>query len=93
MRMRGIQKFLFLFLLFSDSSAAQSPAGTISGIVTDPTGSSVAGAEILVTNDATREQFSGRSNEEGFYVVPNLPPGSYRIWVSKVGSRPSSSRI
>jgi len=36
--MRGIQKFHFLFLLFSHSSAAQSPTGTISGIVTDPTG-------------------------------------------------------
>jgi hypothetical protein len=84
-RLRGIYKFLFLFLLAAHSSAAQSPTGTISGIVTDPTGSSVAGAEVLVANDATRVQFAGKTNEEGIYVIPNLPPGSYRIQVSKTG--------
>src|SRR5215831_19002376 len=83
--MRGIHFFLFLFLTFPNSSVAQSPTGTISGIVTDPTGSSVAEAEILIANDATRVQFSGRSSEEGIYVIPNLPPGSYRIQVSKPG--------
>ena len=83
--MRCIHFFLFLFLIFPNSSVAQSPTGTISGIVTDPTGSSVAEAEILIANDATRVQFSGRSSEEGIYVIPNLPPGSYRIQVSKPG--------
>jgi carboxypeptidase family protein/TonB-dependent receptor-like protein len=84
-RLRGIHKFLFLFLLAAYSSAAQSPTGTISGIVTDPAGSSVAGAEVLVANDATRVQFAGKTNDEGLYVIPNLPPGSYRIQVSKAG--------
>ena len=85
MRLRGIQQFLFLFLLAASSSAAQSPTGTISGIVTDPTGSSVVGAEILVANDATRVQFAGKTNDEGIYVISNLPPGSYRVQVSKTG--------
>ncbi|MBS1842629.1 MAG: TonB-dependent receptor, partial [Acidobacteria bacterium] len=83
--MRGfLTSFLFI-LLFANSSSAQSPTGTISGIVTDPAGSSVAGADVLVANDATRVQFAGRSNEEGIYVISNLPPGSYRIQVSKPG--------
>ena len=85
MRVRGIHKFLFLFVLVVYSSAAQSPTGTISGIVTDPNGGSVGGAEVLVANDATRVQFAGKTNDEGLYVIPNLPPGSYRIQVSKVG--------
>ena len=85
MRLRGFHKFLFLFFLAAHFSAAQSPTGTISGIVTDPTGSSVAGADVLVANDATRVQYSGKSNAEGIYVIPNLPPGSYRIQVSKTG--------
>jgi hypothetical protein len=84
-RLRGIHKFLFLFCLAAYSSAAQSPTGTISGIVTDPAGSSVAGAEVLIANDATRVQFAGKTNDEGLYVIPNLPPGSYRIQVSKAG--------
>src|SRR6516225_2614235 len=83
--MRGIHSFLLLFLLITNSSAAQSPTGTISGIVTDPTGATIAGAEVLVVNDATRVQFAGNTNDEGIYVISNLPPGSYRLQVSKSG--------
>lgn len=83
--MRGIHICLFLLFLFVHSSAAQSPTGTVSGIVTDPTGATIVGAEVLVVNDATRVQFSGKTNDEGIYVIPNLLPGSYRIQVSKVG--------
>ncbi|HYL14626.1 MAG TPA: TonB-dependent receptor [Terriglobales bacterium] len=83
--MRSIHRCLFLFLFFASSSAAQSPTGTISGIVTDPTGATIAGAEVIVVNDATRVQFVTKSNAEGLYVVPNLLPGGYRIQVSKIG--------
>jgi Carboxypeptidase regulatory-like domain/TonB dependent receptor/TonB-dependent Receptor Plug Domain len=85
LRLRHFLCRSFLFFLLADSSVAQSPTGTISGIVTDPAGATIAGAEVLVVNDATRVQFSGRTNEEGIYVVPNLPPGSYRVQVSKSG--------
>ena len=84
MRLRSVV-CCFLFLLSAYSSTAQSPTGTISGIVTDPTGASIAGAEIIVVNDATRVQVVSKSNEEGIYVVPNLTPGNYRVQVSKDG--------
>lgn len=83
--MLGIHRCLFLFLLLTNSSAAQSPTGTISGIVTDPTGATIGDAEVIVVNDATRVQFVTKSNTEGIYVVPSLPPGGYRVQVSKVG--------
>lgn len=85
MRLRRLFYFSFLFFILAHSSAAQSPTGTISGIVTDPAGATIAGAEVLVVNDATRIQFPGQTNDEGIYVVPNLPPGNYRVQVSKVG--------
>ena len=84
MRLRAIFLFLFVTLL-SHSSRAQSPDGTISGMVTDPTGAAVAGAEIVVVNDLTRVQYAGKTNDEGIYLVTNLPPGPYRIQVSKPG--------
>jgi carboxypeptidase family protein/TonB-dependent receptor-like protein len=85
LRLRALCYSAFLIFLFIHSSRAQSPNGTISGIVTDPTGAAIAGAEILVVNDLTRVQYSGKTNEEGIYLVSNLPPGPYRVQVSKFG--------
>jgi hypothetical protein len=65
--------------------AAQSPNGTINGRLLDPSNKVIGGADILVINDATGVQYSGKTNEDGIYVVPNLPPGAYRLQVSKVG--------
>ncbi len=65
--------------------AAQSPNGTINGLVLDPSGRPITGAGILIVNDATRVQYPGKTNDEGIYVLPDLPPGPYRIQVSKIG--------
>lgn len=85
MRLRGAFCFIFLFILFVHSTPAQSPDGTISGIVTDPSGAPIAAAEILAVNDLTRVQYPGKTNDEGIYLVSNLPPGPYRLQVSKFG--------
>ena len=65
--------------------AAQSTNGTINGRVLDPSNKVIGGADILVINDATGVQYSGKTNEDGIYMVPNLPPGAYRLQVSKRG--------
>jgi hypothetical protein len=65
--------------------AGQSTNGTINGLVLDPSNSAIAGADILVVNDLTGVKYSSRTNAEGIYVLPNLPPGPYRLQVSKVG--------
>ncbi|MHB8413385.1 MAG: TonB-dependent receptor [Candidatus Acidiferrales bacterium] len=72
-------------LLFAAPIIAQSPNGTISGIVHDPSGAVIAGAEIIIVNDATGVQSSTTTNSEGIYVVPSLLPGAYRVQVSKIG--------
>jgi hypothetical protein len=73
------------FVLFINTAPAQSPNGTVSGIVLDPSGGVIAGADVLIVNDATAVQFPGKTNSEGYYVVPNIPPGTYRIQVSNSG--------
>ena len=54
-------------------------------MVIDPTGAAIVAAEVVVVNDATRVQYPGRTNEEGIYLITNLPPGSYRLQISKSG--------
>jgi hypothetical protein len=65
--------------------AAQSTNGTINGRVLDPSNKVIGGADILVINDATGVKYSGKTNDDGIYLVPNLPPGPYRLQVSKMG--------
>jgi len=67
------------------SSFGQSPNGNINGLISDPTNAAVADAEIVAVNDVTGVQYTTKTNNEGIYVLPNLPPGPYRVQVSKIG--------
>jgi len=66
-------------------SFGQSPNGNINGLISDPTNAAVADAEIVAVNDVTGVQCTTKTNSEGMYVLPNLPPGPYRVQVSKIG--------
>jgi Carboxypeptidase regulatory-like domain/TonB-dependent Receptor Plug Domain len=74
----------FSFLLVA-RTGAQSPNGTISGLVVDPSGAAIVGADILLANDATGVQYSTETNAAGIYLVSDIPPGTYRLQVSKIG--------
>ncbi len=76
---------LWSVLLLVLRAEGQSPNGNINGLVLDPTNRVIAGAEIIAVNDVTNVQFASKTNDEGIYVLPDLPPGPYRIQVSKVG--------
>ena len=67
------------------AAVSQSPNGTISGLVLDPSGEAIARADVLIVNDATGIEYSGVTNGEGIYAVTNLPPGVYRIQVARIG--------
>jgi len=72
-------------LVIASAAVGQSPTATINGLVLDPSGAVVSGAEIIVVNEATRVQYAAKTSGDGIYVVTNLPPGTYRLQVSKIG--------
>ena len=76
---------LVCFPAITVPSFAQSPNGNINGLVSDPSSAAVADAEIVAVNDVTGVQYTTKTNAEGIYVLPNLPPGPYRVQVSKIG--------
>ena len=58
---------------------AQATYGGLSGTVRDQTGAVVAGASILIANEGTNKEYKTQSSGEGVFVVPQLPPGSWRF--------------
>jgi hypothetical protein len=84
----GLRRIVFLgivSLLLVGCLFGQSPNGIVNGLVLDPDDRAIAGADIRIVNDATGVQYTGKTNGEGIYVVTNLPPGPYRLQVSKIG--------
>ncbi len=58
---------------------AQEFRGTLSGTVTDPTGTSVAGTKVTVTETHTGTKNESLTNSGGQYTAPFLLPGDYDI--------------
>ncbi len=78
-----------LLLLCSLTVFAQSQTtGSVEGVVKDPNGAVVVGAEVVVASKATGDERRVTTGESGAYAVPLLPPGSYRIQINASGFRP-----
>jgi outer membrane receptor protein involved in Fe transport len=64
---------------------AQRATATISGTLTDPSGSVLPGAAIRATNAATGVTQATTSDSQGRYRIAELPVGMYRLQVEKPG--------
>jgi uncharacterized protein (DUF2147 family) len=69
-----------LFLSFSCVAYAQY-GSSIQGTITDQTGAAVAGAQVTATNQATGVGRDTVSGATGFYRIPGLTPGLYKVEV------------
>jgi Carboxypeptidase regulatory-like domain len=74
-----------LLLIPIISQAQTSVSSTINGVITDPSGAVVPGVKITVTNTGTQQVSSATTNNSGFYVVPNVPAGTYDVRAEKTG--------
>jgi hypothetical protein len=76
---------LCLSLFWSAQSEAQVAGATLSGVITDLSGASIANATVSIRNVGTAEVREAVSNGDGFYSAPNLRPGSYEVSASAEG--------
>jgi len=72
-------------LLLSCMGLAQTITGTLSGTVTDSSGSVVPGVTVTVTNEQTKDTRVITSNEEGRFSFAALQPGKYLVKLEKAG--------
>jgi hypothetical protein len=75
------------FFLACAAAFAQDTRATLSGTVTDPTDSAVAGAAVKLTNVNTGVSFTGVTNNSGQYRFLFVIPGTYTLNVAMAGFR------
>jgi hypothetical protein len=59
--------------------------GRISGAVTDPAGAAISGANVAITNQATKATRRVTTDNRGFYVASELPVGIYDVTAEEKG--------
>jgi len=65
--------------------------GTLSGVVKDPTGAVIPGAEVIIANVDTGVKRTVVSDDAGFYNATNVDVGSYTVSVTMPGFKTSTS--
>ncbi len=75
-----------LFALIGAATVfGQGTSGTITGVVTDPSGAVVPNATVTVLDQGKGVDFNLKSNEAGVYYVTSLIPGKYTVTVTAKG--------
>src|SRR6266478_4386090 len=88
--MRNFLKFnLFLtivaIILFTVPASGQTSNGTILGTITDSSRAVMANVQVSLTDTGTNARRSDSTNGQGYFVFPNLAPGTYRVDVEQPG--------
>ena len=84
--LRGIGVSAMLLLLTCTGASAQATA-ELNGRVTDESGAVLPGVTVTATQTDTAFTRTVTTNEDGSWVMPNLPTGPYRLEVSLQGFR------
>ena len=84
---RRIAIYLSIFSFLFATVARAAVAGSISGTVTDQTGSVVPNANITVQDVSTGLVYRTLSDSKGYYTLPVLPVGRYELDVQVPGFR------
>src|SRR5215471_8701765 len=81
----SLRKTLWLFSICICRTWAQDPVGVLEGMVNDPSGAAVPGAEVTVRNPHKGLSTTQRSVTDGLFHFASLPIGAYDLRVSAEG--------
>ena len=74
---------------WTESDLSTLGPGQIGGIIVDPAGAVVAGAQVTVTNTQTGASLTASSGGDGHWVVSGLEPGPVKVNISATGFQAS----
>jgi len=70
---------------WSSQACAQTFQGSFTGLAVDASGAAIPSAAVTARETRTDLTRNARTDQNGRYEIPLLPPGSYRISVEKQG--------
>lgn len=76
------KRFLLLIicmLLVCGAVSAQIASARLEGTVKDASQAVIPGVTVIATNEGTNISYTNSTNDSGFYVFVNLPPGTYTL--------------
>src|SRR4029077_8871295 len=76
---------VFLFFCACTVQLHADPNATVTGLVTDSSGQTIATVDVSFTNINTRLTYRTLTNRQGIYRLYGLQPGTYRVNVMKDG--------
>ncbi len=76
---------LVLYTIAPHLAQAQAVGATLSGQITDSSGSVIVGATVAIKNLGTQDTRQVVTNSDGLYSAPNLLPGLYEVNVTAKG--------
>ena len=82
---RNFLSVCILVLCASSVALAQAGRGSISGLVSDPSGAIVSGAKVAALNHATGVELHTVTSTAGLYSFVSLTPGTYVVTASQMG--------
>jgi hypothetical protein len=85
----SISKILFgVVICLALGTTVFGQTAQVTGRVSDQSGAIIQGARVTVTNEGNGFKRATLSNDEGYFTVPSLQPGKYRISIQKDGFKP-----
>ena len=79
-----------MVLLFTANGMAESAAGSIAGILKDPSGAVVPGGRITVRNLESGQTRTALSDRQGSFALEGLPAGRYNVTAAATGFEAST---
>jgi hypothetical protein len=91
---RGSAAFVFaaLLSLIGPSASGQTVTATLSGTVTDSSGSTIPNASITLINELSGDLRKTNTSGAGYYAFPAVPVGSYSLTVENGGFKTSETK-
>ncbi len=84
---RGCSRILLVAILLATPAMlfGQAYFGTVSGVLTDPTGAVIQGAKVTLLDQDKGYKFNATSDNTGRYLFVSIPPGLYSVTAEMQG--------